>query len=420
MAKETREEILAKAELRRIWIEENPEIEEWLNSVSSGTAKLYASRFKRFYDYLTEKNEFMGFTPTQILDFQDNAVGRDRVKVANRLGLFCKNLSKELRPKTVSHYYSAVHSFFAYHGCELPKRGFTLDDDFKEPSKQLLRREDLVKIVQAAKLRDKALYTIAFMGAMGWNEFNQFNHGWDLIASQIDLGKDHLVVNLKARKRKRGLTNGFFTIVGKDGVYLLKEYLKIRGTPSLDEPIFLSREGVAIAARTYRKNFEILCRRVGLIKHRGNDRTSRFGYSPHQFRDVFRTVWQRSGADIEVAEFLMGHQVDSNKYLQFTKIPDYCVEEYKKAEDRLSLISKPNPDLVELDEVKKLREENRELKIQLNEVVKISNLQTNTIAEMEKRLKWMEYWMTKFGGYEKIDNKWMEKPKADRDARAKS
>jgi len=336
-------------------VSENPEVEEWLGSVSEATAKLYIVRFQRFFDWLTAKGEFEGFTPSQLLDFQDNATGRSRVRIANRLGLYCKRLGEELRPKTVTHYYSVVRSFFAYHGCDLPKRGFSLPDNHKEPSEQKLTRDALVKIVQAAKLRDKTIYVCAFMGAMGWNEFNQFDKSWDQVAPQLDPGEDHIIIKLKARKKKRGLTNGYYTIIGADGVALLRQYLKERGVPKPGESIFLSREGGFLAGRTYRKNFEMLCRRVGLIKGRGVDRTSRLGYSPHQLRDVFRTEFQRSGADLDVAEFLMGHVVDANKYLQFSKIPDYVVEEYKKAEGRLSIISNPDTDVVSSEAIEELQ-----------------------------------------------------------------
>ena len=353
------------------WINENPEVEEWLGSVTLPTAKNYALRFKAFHDWLTAAGGFKGYTPSQILDFQDRATGRARVKIANRLGVFCKELGGELRPATVRGYYMAVRSFFAYHGCALSKRGFSLPDNHKEPTPQLLNRDGLIKIIAAAKLRDKAIYTIAFQGAMGWREFDQFNRAWDQIAPQFEGGAEHIIVKLTARKRRRGLTNGFFTIVGRDGVALLREYLKVRGSPASGEPIFIRTHGgkgddPAIAARTYRKNLETLARRVGLIKQ-GDDR---HGYGPHQVRDVFRTQWQLTAADGDVAEFMMGHQVDPNKYLKFSKVPSYCVEEYKKAEGRLSLVSIPDPGLVSADEVAALKGRVAELeKLKIDDVI---------------------------------------------------
>jgi len=346
----------------RAWVEENPEVAEWLGSVSEGAAELYAVRFKRFYDWLTAEGEFGGFTPAKLLDFQAEARGRNRVKIANRLGAFLRKLAGELRPKTLAHYYSATRSFFQFHGVELPRRGFNLPDDYREPAPQLLTRDDLVRILAAAKLRDKAIYTICFQAALGWKGFNQFNHAWDQIEPQLEKGADHLIVKLKSRKKLRGITNGYFTIIGRDGVRLLKKYLEKRGTPEPGEAIFLSREGRAIAARTYRKNFENLARRVGLISKRGSDRTSRYGYSPHQLRDVFRTEWQKSGADPLVGEFLLGHVVDPNKYLEFKNVPHYVLAEYEKAEEALSVISKPDLGVVPVDEVKRLRREVAELR----------------------------------------------------------
>lgn len=347
----------------KVWGEENPEVHEWLSSVGDKTRPIYARRFRNFYEWLTAKPEFKDMTPVQLLDHQDKATGRDRARVANLLSIYLSDLANEFRPRTLTSYYSAARSFFAFHGCDLPKRRFSLPEDYKRQSPQNLDREKLVKILQAAKLRDKAMYMFCAMGGLGWREFNIINHeNGAEVQQQLDEGRDRIILYVPPRKKNRIGGQSYPVVIGRDAVKLLRQYLKKQGPIEAGEPIFARYHGgpggsddEAIKGRNYRKNFEILARRVQLINGKGSDRTSRYGISTHQLRDVFRSEWQRSGADPAVGELLMGHVVDPNAYLKFTE--DYILQQYEKAEPRLSYVSAPDLEVVSVDEVEKLRRE---------------------------------------------------------------
>lgn len=362
------------------WVEAHPVVRNWIDSVEPQTHDNYAYRFKAFYDWITEAGEFKGYTPEKLLDYQDQATGRRKVTIINALNSLCKRLSRELTPSTVQGYWSATRSFFAYHGCELPRRRFSLDENHKEAKPQDLDRKSMVMVLGAAKPRDRAIYTIATMAGMGFREFNIFNRSSEAVLEQLNGDADYVTVTLSDRKRLKGKRSGYFTLIMGDALDLLRRYVKLYGRPKAGEPIFKRRvpshknADPAIASRTYRKNFKTLCRRVGLDE----------GYSAHQVRDVLRTEWQRSGADPAVCEFIMGHDVDANDYLKFLKAPEYVVEQYRIALSRLNLVSNPEPDKVAKSEVEQLRNKVRRLEEARDE--RVNGLEAE-IREMKAMLR---------------------------------
>ena len=352
---------------RKEWLDENPVVADWLDSVTVQTQSVYLPRFIRFYCWITASRDFENFSPSDLLDFQEQSSGRKRIVIANRLARFLKELSRSVRPKTVIHYYSVVHSFFRYHGCDLPRRGFTLSEDHLEPTSQKLDRKSLIQVLQVAKQRDRAIYTICFQAGLGFREFDIFNRSYhSQIKSQLDDGAEYLMINLPARKKNRGRNRGFFSVIGKDGTKLLREWIETTGEPIIGGALFVSKqpngrrkEGTAIQDRSFRKVFENLCRRANLVMEEETDLPStaqpRTGYTPHQCRDVLRTQWQRSGADPMVCEFMLGHVVDSNFYLKFSQMPDYVLAQYKIAEERISLLSRPDMDVIPASEINVLK-----------------------------------------------------------------
>jgi len=378
------------------WIRGNPEVGDWLSSVSESTRPLYARRLYDFFEWLTTEGEFQGYSPPQVLDYQDKATGRDKVKIANRLSTFVSGKAMELRPKTLTHYYSTTRSFFAFHGCDLPRRGFSLPDGFKEPAPQNLDYPKLVKIISATKPRDRAIITIMFQAGFGWREFAQFNKSWDQVKSQLEAGQDHLIIELTGRKKARGLSQGFKTIVGRDGVNQLREYLKIRGEPKPGEPIFLRQNRnrsdqplgpVAPTGRAIRADFERLARRVTLIGEKVKlSNTVRYGISLHQLRDVLKTQWAQTKADKTVIDYLLGHQVDPNDYLKFGSVEKYLLQEYRKAEPMISPLSNPTPDKVDLSEVESLQHRIKELEAGKSSEVEDLRVEVRELKELVYKL----------------------------------
>jgi len=118
-----------------------------------------------------------------------------------------------------------------------------------------------------------------------------------------------------------------------------------RGCPSEGEPIFIvpsvngggAYRKDAISVRHLR-NLE----RLKYIK-RGGDRSARYGYNMHEFRDVSRPLLhlqgKRDGLDLECVEFWKGHVTDPNHYDKFYRDTDYTLKQYKIAEKYLNIMS---------------------------------------------------------------------------------
>ena len=74
-------------------------------------------------------------------------------------------------------------------------------------------------------------------------------------------------------------------------------------------------------------------------------------------RDLARSLWHQSGADKDVAEFIMGHIVDRNKYDKiYTLDPEWVKDEYRKALPYLNIISAGSAAKEQQEELQDLRE----------------------------------------------------------------
>lgn len=328
----------------------------------------------------------------QLLDFQDRASGRDRLKIANAAQSYVTEMGKRLRLGTLAVHKTAIYSLFNYHGVPLPRKRLAVEDPMdRAPDK--MDRAALVKLFEAADLRGRALIQIMFSSGMGYKEFSQFNMSWPEIKKQLDAGREYVMIQMKPRKQNRMKGEGFFTFLGKDSISLLRQYLEVRGELKQGDVIFEAKtrykdtKGKNLSRSAFSRMFIGLAKRTSLINKDDIERNKdlrdeqvRYGLNPYTLRDAFRTEFQRTPADRDVAEFMMGHNIDKNKYLQFLKIPSYCLDEYRKAEQRLSFIPNPEPDLVGISEVEALK----------TQVQQLQSKRDTRIEDLETKMKEQE------------------------------
>ena len=139
------------------------------------------------------------------------------------------------------------------------------------------------------------------------------------------------------------------------------------------EAIFVNQYGKPLTKRGVWVYWTRHLHRLGLIKRpeNSNGRSIRYGKNPHELRDLFRSRWQKSGADSLAAEFFMGHVIDVNEYNKAFRDQAYAEYEYLKAEPWLNIVSK-DPEKVHVRDYRKLQqrlqEERRELRSEIQEL----------------------------------------------------
>jgi hypothetical protein len=172
-------------------------------------------------------------------------------------------------------------------------------------------------------------------------------NAWSQIKPQLDEGgwRDKLgnfwpdVIRIDIPVSRRGNVDPYFTFVGKEAIEALRKYLEIRGEPKPGELIWKKISSSSSVTRI----MTLGARRVGVIPGEVGKSTSvRYGYNIHKMRHLARSLWHESGADISVAEFMMGHTIDKLGYDNImTLSPSYAVKEFKKAEPFLSITAPP-------------------------------------------------------------------------------
>ena len=201
----------------------------------------------------------------------------------------------------------------------------------------------LKKMIDKAKPRDSSLLMFKFQCFQDSKRMVWINkNAWPQIKPQLEqkgfrdrngkLWENILKIDIPVERKKN--EQPYFCFVGSDSIKLLKEHLDIQGVNGCIWEGLTSEGGMGKMALR-------LIRRFGLIqKDAAKNSGARYGYNIHEFRDVSKSLWHESGADLNVWKFLAGQTVDPLGYDKiYTLSPDYAVKEYKKAESYLNLLS---------------------------------------------------------------------------------
>jgi hypothetical protein len=173
-------------------------------------------------------------------------------------------------------------------------------------------------------------------------------NGWPQIKSQLDEGgwrdrngrlwKEVIRIDMPCG-RKMNLSRPYFCFIGKDAIMALERYIEVDGKPEPNGPIWKKFTNTNTIIQSMLRQ----ARKLGYIpkhQHKPYDTGVRYGFNPHEMRDVAKSLWHESGSDLLVCDFMMGHIVDALGYDKiFTLSPNYAVKEFKKAEPYLNIIS---------------------------------------------------------------------------------
>jgi predicted RNA-binding Zn-ribbon protein involved in translation (DUF1610 family) len=354
-----------------------------------GSSRVAEYFFRQFFDeVLCVHTVFRGMCPTELLDWQLNAVGRNRYLILQLAQEWVnKPRSPDWRYSTKRVALSHIRSFFAHNQASLPEdRGFRIRAE-EPPVEGKLDFEGFRRIVHNSNKMYRAVWLMMAETLMGSNELIYVNMHYSQDVLQA-LSKNEGFVRLvfPGRKQNRNVRSYYsvFSTRG-DAADVLRDYVKSHHRDARDclfrnefgkpltraniehyfhrraveagivqqfTPECSSCGGLTIRIRKKLNGLPKIaykCQECGqeVLASQFKNRFSnvRYGVNPHEIRDLVRSRWHVSGADMLVAEFFMGHleRIDPNHYDKFWKLePNYPIKEYRQALPWLSISKDPD------------------------------------------------------------------------------
>jgi hypothetical protein len=309
------------------WLKENPVVENWLGRLATAeTRNVFGQALEVFCIWAKKtpqelldmrredlKNPDDGFRTLELVEqFIMKGEYPDRRK--GREGKIAK-VAETCRARREG-YLSAVRSFFAHNRLELPRdKTFKITETDNVPQREtFMELATARKIIACLKEPYRTLATTALYGGLGRKEALSLNRMWPSVEKQLRDEKDPIRIDFVKRKSN---PHPYFTLLpakllrphlGKEipfGVYT--KHSKTKRFRSMNESDLL-------VAWSFAK------------KRAAVEGKQTF----HMLRDLMITTFYRLEADIVSAQFLTGHSVDHNRYLQIMKAPERAEREWSK------------------------------------------------------------------------------------------
>lgn len=344
---------ISKAEFRKI-----PCVSRWIGRLAEG-GKWSGPYLRGFYKWcLWLESRGLEWRPDEMIRLQRSRVGQEAFELTDLLndwlnGLVNEKTGEPLRRGTKEVYQTGVHGFFLHNRAELPRdRSFRLSSPLPK-TRGTLTADDVRLILARSNKCYRALFLSMYMGGMGEGEGEWFsNHGLASLKRDLEDGRELIKVELPGRKAGRG-TRPFYTWLGRDAKDALRLWFEER--PRDCPVVFVNQFGAPINTKAIQVYWRSQVRALGLSKKNESHRKN-----VHNLRDLFKTRWHKSGADILAADFHMGHLTDPNDYDRFFDDLDYTKKQYLIAEPYLNLISE-DPEKVPRAEMDRRIREQQEL-----------------------------------------------------------
>jgi integrase len=328
------------------------DIDKCLNGLSEGTKNGYRRGIKRFL-------EFTGCSVDELIKeaYEDRKRGKEKGldiikgKPEERINAFVdylksrdSKLGGKISSSEVSNCVKGVRKLYDSHGIKL---NVPLPKISMQCKKSNFSPDDVKKLLDYCEsLRDKAIILCLFQSGMRVGDLLNLNIG-DLSM----LGKEE-PLKIDVYHQQKEETVSYFTFIGHDAINTLRRYLDarekgmIQNLPAkplrLSDPLFITEGRNKAGQRLERGEVAQMLRKLvvkcGLTTADEIKENRRNPYHPHQLRSAFRTQLAKSGIETDHIEFLMGHKVRFNR-AYFDDRVDSVLEEYRKAEPRLNVVS---------------------------------------------------------------------------------
>jgi hypothetical protein len=340
---------------------ELPEI-EWANS-----RKLPKDALRTINAFAT----FSKLSPRELLEVQTAARKSDDPDAEYLvLDLLKKWIgSMEARKGTKVNYASTIRSFFDYHHRPLPVDKTWIrnlkSDRGKVQGK--VNIDVLNTILEACRgdPRKRSMFLVQLMTFSGPRETCIIgNTMGPLIADELKKGSN--LIEIYFDKGRKHSDKTWYSYIGKDACDALREWFKVRGYPTKDDPYIwpgerYGKKGTPITTGALGQVFARLAGRLGyrpkFIRRNGRPippiggSHSRYGVSIKELRDLSLSLSQQAvGKENELgeafqkesAEYFAGHTVDALGYRKIHELdPKYRMRQYQLVEPYLSPISNP-------------------------------------------------------------------------------
>ena len=356
-------------------------VELWLSRL--GPSRESCLRvFNRVYTAVVRDGRFNGSSPSDLVEFQANALGRDRYILGDLARAYINGLSLTLGSKQT--YLSWFCSFFYHSHVPLPGDASFNFTNNKDGVVGKLDYDDFVGVVRGCNVLYKTVFMMMFEGLMGLKAISyvNLNHS-ELIVDAVTKNVGVFRVPLPSRKQN---PDPYFTLLDTNGDWAssFKRYMK-ESSHDITKVLFVNKTGLAVSKADIRRYFHAMCVKQGLIKrfnvvcnrchgetvrreikvdavrkiaydclHCRSRRLAseihglkqlmtshRTGRNVHEIRDLASSRWGMSGADRTVREHAMGHSIkkqDPNKYEKIKYQPGFAEVEYHRAH-RFLLVS---------------------------------------------------------------------------------
>jgi integrase len=206
-------------------IEQFPEVQTWLKTVSSKTGKSYLNVLTKFCNWC-------GKDPHQLIIKRDternNPDPIKRIGTRNLILDFRKFLEEGYAPKTINTMDGAVRGFFT---AVLGREGMINVGNYADRDVSI--RKDLVPTLNEVKrmidISDiTGKFTIIFLAQTGMRPEDALKLRIGDIQRELDLGNCSLAISFLPEKDRNRNIGERITFLGKDGVEILKQHLNWR------------------------------------------------------------------------------------------------------------------------------------------------------------------------------------------------
>lgn len=320
-------------------LKQKESIRQWLSKLAPGDSQLGSLySFARYLRWRKQKG--LESDPDKIVEECLDGTNRTLIKHLNEALEYVNQYPG--KRKTVHKQYERIRSFYSHNHIQLPNERLSIKAGSNSLETKVTAKDFLSFVTQVLSkaeldLRSRAIILTMLQSGMDASTLAlSFNfYGYPQLVRALgedpakwDLSKCPIRIDVIRPKREFR----YYTFIDIDAVNAIKDYITLkRGIPKIlpakpgempqSEPLFLNQYDEPISPETISRIFTEAGKRAGINKMDQRVKLPEFKYASirypfhsHEVRDTLVTTAKKVGADIMVANFLIGHSIDPYGY----------------------------------------------------------------------------------------------------------